>query len=66
VFTKNISKVQGGLLLWCSSGFGSSPDGGGSTSSPTKRARPRRSEMVRRQQLDAGTRFQVLEKEWGG
>jgi hypothetical protein len=41
-------EVGGGL--WCSSGFDSSPGGGGggSSSSATKRARLRRSEIVRR------------------
>jgi hypothetical protein len=41
--TKNIGEVRG--ALWCSSGLGSSPSGGGGDSSSfmTKRARPRRS-----------------------
>jgi hypothetical protein len=50
--TRKNGKVRGGLC--CSSGFGYSPDGSGgdSSSSSTKQARPRHSEMVTRQELE--------------
>jgi hypothetical protein len=52
--TRKNGKVRRGLC--CSSGFGYSPggSGGGSSSSSTKRARPRRSETVTRQELETG------------
>jgi hypothetical protein len=52
-------EVGEGRGLWCSSGFGSSPNGGGgrSSSSATKRARPRPSEMVRWRELETGARY---------
>jgi hypothetical protein len=46
----------GGGCLCCSSHFGYSPGGGGggSSSSSTKRARPRRSETMTRQEIEMG------------
>jgi hypothetical protein len=49
---------EAGGGLWCSFGFGSSP-GGGYSSSVTKPARLRHSEMVRQRELETATRFRV-------
>jgi hypothetical protein len=57
---KKDSEAGGGL--WCSSGFGSSLGGGGSSSSVTKPARLRCSETVRQRELETTTRFRVREK----